>query len=36
MDKKKKGLKFSSKIDYEQKLNELIGFEERRYLDIYF
>jgi hypothetical protein len=29
-------LKFSSKVDYEYKLNELIGFEERDYLDVYF
>jgi hypothetical protein len=29
-------LKFSSKQDYEYKLNELIGYNDRKYLKLYF
>ena len=30
-----KRLRFRSKKEYEQRLNQLIGFEERDYLDLY-
>ena len=35
MYNKLKKLRFKSKEDYEKKLNELRGFEERNYLDTY-
>ncbi|MFH1439806.1 MAG: hypothetical protein ABIG89_04520 [Candidatus Woesearchaeota archaeon] len=34
-DNKKRRIKFRSKQEYEQKLNELIGFDERNYIDLY-
>ena len=33
---KTNSLKFSSKKDYEYKLNELIGYDDREYLELYY
>ena len=35
MNKQDSRLRFKSKDEYEQKLNELIGFDERHYLNVY-